>query len=576
MPSQPPNQQLQYIELSDFSPGIYAGWQSNSGAQAAPDGSAQLTNTWGCVPGNGGGLVAAPRKVQNVTQTLPANLVGNFVGGKQRLSILAFRVMPLNPTNFLVQSTYPDMVWLGWGSFSDNGTPGTAAENYRVRVYKPIFSTLDNPSGFDFVNATPQFEAQSTSGGGLTLPIGTPTNQITWEAVTIENTRFNRATPTSAGFASTIHSISGVNGQTRVYPPNAALSTDATDTLAALAQRGILVPHQDRVLALRGGILSSTIYGAAGPGGRGAESASSNELIDYTAVNDSTNANITSLGITFANENPYGYGSWVSMNASQLFLVKNRGGAIIVSGDIVNPSVTRMPGIASTLGRYNIGTMMDQGYVYGSKTGVWLWSGGDTSMCLSSQLVDDFWVAATEEYRFGPYGQFAYRYPYVYTPNSFLWHMKYNSWFRLNDPSKQTYSFYDNSGGPFMVAAPTFIQASSNWEAFAWFDQTQGTNEFIWTSQPLLRSRGRYIEAREIVLKAIGTGTITITLFGLDGTDDFVTANITVTDRPQLFSLPIMVNSSDVVCQIHSVGPTTAPSVLSLAIGYQENQTGRG
>ena len=42
----------------------------------------------------------------------------------------------------------------------------------------------------------------------------------------------------------------------------------------------------------------------------------------------------------FVQENPFGYGAWGSISASELFLVKNRQGGVVIQGDLNSPTVT--------------------------------------------------------------------------------------------------------------------------------------------------------------------------------------------------------------------------------------------
>lgn len=59
---------LAWIELSDFTQGINAGWFGGDG-QATKDGALQ-DDTQGCIGHPGGGLVAGPRLVQSYADQL--------------------------------------------------------------------------------------------------------------------------------------------------------------------------------------------------------------------------------------------------------------------------------------------------------------------------------------------------------------------------------------------------------------------------------------------------------------------------------------------------------------------------
>ena len=60
-----------------------------------------------------------------------------------------------------------------------------------------------------------------------------------------------------------------------------------------------------------------------------------NEQICFTDPPNSTTYGAQNE--VFVAEEPYGYGAWGSISAGELFMAKQRGGGLIVSGDIFSP-----------------------------------------------------------------------------------------------------------------------------------------------------------------------------------------------------------------------------------------------
>lgn len=54
-------EELEFIQIDDFTPGLHSDWFSGSGEGSFPEGAAQINNTYGCVAGPSGGLLPGPR-----------------------------------------------------------------------------------------------------------------------------------------------------------------------------------------------------------------------------------------------------------------------------------------------------------------------------------------------------------------------------------------------------------------------------------------------------------------------------------------------------------------------------------
>lgn len=580
----PPTQtDLQYIDLTDFSPGIFDDYLTPGGAQTAPDGAAQMTGTFSCVASPSGGLMPAPLKVQTLNQTLIDTPAGanQYMTGDAAMHAMAFRVFsPVGQsvTGGQALPPFPDQVWIAWSWFLITNAPTNTnmTEKGRIRTYFAYLADASGTSQYPFASTTPaapniydeMTHDQALVVANPPLPVKFP-----FGLAAIDNSRSNNANPVLPGrhITATVHAFGNAAGAAvTVYPANATPGTDSSDAVGFSANSiGTVFSHQDRLVGLRNSF--SATYGTNGFG-------PSSEIVEFTNVNNYSV--VTTSGTVFVAEHPTGYGSWISMNANQLMLVKQRGGGVSVTGPLENPTVTYLPGIPSTYGATNIGTIGANGeYIYGTTRGVFAWTGGDTAANLSPQLDGWFWRPQNDK-RFGQYGSFSFVYPFVFAPNNFIYDTRTKGWWRLNVPSatQQTYAFWDTSGNGLAVGCGASVTATQT-AAVEWYDPQQGQATYQWVSQPLQKGRGRYLDVREVDIVALGSGTITITLTSLDGT---VTApvifSVTNTTGPQLLSMAITAKVVDVVVTINATSGTTAaaPRLIRMSLGYREAETGRG
>lgn len=128
------------------------------------------------------------------------------------------------------------------------------------------------------------------------------------------------------------------------------------------------------------------------------------------------------------------FGTIGVVTIDQLFLVKHYGGGALVSGDLDEPTVTRLPYIESTGGLICKGTHTPIGFVYGSDNGIFTWQGGDASQKLSPQLDGFFWdhtnASALEQYA-GARGRMAYWNSLVFVPNNYVYDVETQAWWQL-------------------------------------------------------------------------------------------------------------------------------------------------
>lgn len=128
------------------------------------------------------------------------------------------------------------------------------------------------------------------------------------------------------------------------------------------------------------------------------------------------------------------FGTVGVITVDQLLLIKHFGGGALLSGDLADPTVTRLPYIESTGGIICKGTNTPIGFVYGSNRGIFLWQGGDTSDHISPQLDGFFWdhtQGSTDEIYAGSRGRMAYWNRLIWVPNNYVYDADKQSWWRV-------------------------------------------------------------------------------------------------------------------------------------------------
>ena len=500
---------------------------------------------------------------------------GVFAGASNfKVYQVLFNVVAATPssTGYFDQGFYA----FQWWKAQNAGSP-LYVQKTKVRTYKfwskPTSSVGMNPttingvSTYDLANVT----TTNSVGSGAVTPMD-------YGYTSLDVSRANKTTPTSPGnplVASVVNPfIDNSVYSALVYPDGTSSTTVATDATATLTITGTnvvrLCAHQDRIIAVQGSV-GATNSGIAAFGAKGTIGY---EELRATKTNDySTDSGVDSI---FVNESPGNIGAMISMNASELYVLKNFGGGYSMRGDIVNPQIIRLPGVPSA-DINHIPCATPVAMIYGNSQGVWEFSGGDNATCISQQLDGRFWVPPNTQNYLGPVGSFAYEYPYVFAPNNWLWDIRKRGWFRLTNPATKQYAWASGSSEGLMILVPP--QFTSGQSIADWYDIHQGQSSYQWTSQPLQRSLGRMLRFREINVTAAGVGTITLTLTGLAEdpmTPETVTLN---SSTPITRNIPTQQRGFDVTLTITSTATTPgqpAPTVYRVTLGYEEEQTARG
>lgn len=574
---------LQEIVLEDFSAGIWDDWQAGGSALSAPLGAAQMTGTFGCLSARGGGLIPGPRRVNRVLETLiDGTTTADYPTNDKRVHITAFRcaspVLDRSAAGITAVGTvqpFPDNLCFGFDWYwKSGGTPWKHRQ--MVRLYKMFLASAANPSQgslttYNLINNTSTGTIASAFKNG-------------WCGIDLNRSR--TAAPSQPGYpiiAAIVTDNKEVTTMARVaYPDDQAGTTDSTRAMAGLDQSGgfaaySILGHQDRIVALDRSV--NYVFGA--------NAELPTDILIATAVNDiATNGVAIS---SFVSENPGLFGAWASVNASELFFVKQQRGGFVMRGDIAYPTVVRLPGLTPTYDAVNVPCVSSNGMVvYGSRDGVYGWGGGDVSTPLSPQLNGWFWKIPAGANGFDGVdnflhskGTFAAFQQYVAAPNNYLLDTTTGGWWRLTDPTasgERPYCHYDTSAAGYLIGVPAYFDATNQTIA-DYYDFDRGQSSYAWVSQPLRASMNRELEFREIDLMAQGTGQIIITLTGIGGTTASITFDIASESRPVLIQQPAGgIHAHDVVLSFTSIATDSslpAPRVHRIVTRYNPRQTAR-
>lgn len=379
------------------------------------------------------------------------------------------------------------------------------------------------------------------------------------------------------------------------YPNPATLTTDTVFQIKTGQLFGLLC-HQDRVAFIG----HSTAEGANLPFGDTAVM-SAFERLGWCAVNDFEVVS-NNLATAIVSEAPFGYGCWISVNASEALLVKQVGGAVIVRNDFDSPTVVRLPGIPSTQQFYSkatnvpFGNIYGTGFIYGSIRGVWLWTGGDRADHLSPQLAGKHLVASDESVNdyLGLKGSHLYVDPYLFAPNNWIMDSRTQSWWRLrpHPDIEKNYppgfappsTWYETDSLGRVYAFPSYLsvgpidvagQPAKGWNVFCQvYDMDTPESRWQVKTQPIARTRGKELRFRQVLCSASGHGTIACTFVGLTGAPKTVTF-VVDSDEPVMLKEGLGLAAQDVVVTIlaDSGDPDSpAPTLHRLSLGYREAQ----
>lgn len=475
---------IKYLKLDDFSAGCYSNGGSVVGnttdrSLPAPPGAADAENTYACYAIPSGGLAALPGIT--ATYVWPGNFKAS--GTTYVTGILIHDELGNGTTEAILIGEYDDGV------------------NHQMQAMSYVIET---------VTATNIVLTTETTGVGI---FGSPYPQMTRMA--------NAAPTTTPGHPSIVWPSGGPAqpaGITSVYvypdpatptlyPPR-NLITGAAGAQTSVA--GQLNVHQSRVI-----IFAGTAYGWPTGG-----SFNTNENINFTDPPNSTV--LGQQNTVLAAEEPYGYGAAGSISAGEFFVVKKRGGGLIVSGDIFAPNVTLLPGVQSTGNIYGSGESTPGGFFYASfDAGAWVWNGSNTSRKVSQNLDDSFFLPV----EFGPMASNNYGFYFshfgdkVYCSNNWMYDTRNQAWWTYWPRAAQggqDLFWTQPINGNFIYAAQLSFTNSN--KAFMYrFDPATPAQIYQWQSLPLHLPGevDRVSDIREVLLRvssSIPGASITVSI----------------------------------------------------------------
>lgn len=556
----------QYLTINDWSPGIWdRGLYSGSNGRPAPLGAAQGNGrTFACCALPKGGLGPLPKKV--TTFAVPDPDPGNYGTGPIYVGMGS-----LGPINTPSNSIYPDELFLGIEWITTN-TGVRRFRQYRLRVFDAVYGN-DNLLDVTTTSTSPaaQFWGQTWTSSRMATSSSTGAPGSTAYTAPGQSVYVTEWSEAGLGGLKYINVYPNP-----IYPSSNVMSSTILSGVAtpATARPGQIIGHQNRIVLLEdmNNVHPST-SGASIP---------TNEQISFT---DPANSN-TVIGTqkqVFVAEYPNGYAGWGSISAGELFLLKNQGGGVVVSGDIANPSsVTRLPGVTSPgagSAYYKAASTPNGLFYLTTNQGAWVWRGSDTAQKISAQLDDTFAVTPNSASTINIRGQLSEWGDWVCFPNNFLYDTQTDSWWNLNDRSiaNGRYDYHTRSfSGRYMYCLSS-QPATASTGVVDVYDRQTPANTYTWVSQPIVIPGLRVVDVREATLVAQGNGTVKVTI-STDGTSGSTTDNVTFT--PTVTTAPVKMRTemaalglSSIIVTITSTGQASdvpAPIVYDLTLAYDD------
>lgn len=524
----------QWLRIADFSPGIHEDfYPSTGGASTLPrNGAATKTNTYRVhADPLSGALAPLPRAVAGGTDTPPGTLssgwyppnnMAMYVGDAMVQGVVRAR----NANN----DTTPEAVYVGWTFTYDNDGGANGYRRYALLREYQLYSggsRADLLFSKDTTNVTPPVGGYAMgleAGMYSTTPIlhamhdylvGTPAAGA-MSAADLALTTYDTDAATAYYFTGF---VSGHRGGSIVTVGGGSLGYS------------FLVGHQGRIVRFQARMPSSGFYGAT--------NYRTADFISYSNVRDYT----VNTEVLFMEENQTGTGAAASLTADQLLIVKNYGGAYMIRGSLANPTIVRLPFVQSTEGVLTRAALTPIGAVYGTRSGIYAYAGGDTAQNLSPQLSGEFWRIAydqTNEFSFGIESRFDWWAPFVCVGNNYIFDARTKGWWRLDDPSSysnRAFSHYSASPTTGTLYAFPYKLTAANQPVWYRFGRDVLAQSWSWQSQPLVETTQDMWEFQEVELVAMrpanasATCTVTVTLTGLDHT------GATVATRDMVFDL---------------------------------------
>lgn len=549
MPSEP----QQWINVRDFTPGI----RHRIGAPGSvPIGAADGAQTYDCVALVGGGLGPLPK----LTATKTRNHSGVVTPEDGSLRISGFHVAgPMQAARYTSDYTGDDNIEM---HFAFEGvSSGSVHKWFWERVRHWAGTTQDTIRDFTVTHDGSWVKADQN-----------------YRPTAFIDHRLHATDPAEMG---DLFVVAGWSPDDMEATANIWLIFPDPDAPTTLSYHEIwddnevsaMVSHQGRIVSLDRHVFQ---HGNAGYW-------ITNDQFVWTQVNlpivlPKLTGTLVASVASFTHGPISGYGAMGSISAQELLVIKHRGGAVTISGDIDEPTVYNNPGVVGSNGALTYGVNSPVGFIYGVKNGgVYAFGGGDTSVKLSQFLDDDFWQIKPSDWT-DFYGKFEIFRNWILTPNNYIFDTDTQSWWRI-DPTHPVFQWSASPQNSKFYGAPVSFESGG---AIAYtYDFDTKVQSYRWQSQYLAPSIDRKINVREITVRGKATGaanTITVTLIDEAGNTQSKALTLANTDIPKLHRVNFAFQGQGIKVRIDAAGGGSdeAPVVLEVNIGYDEiNRIGR-
>ena len=488
--------ELQWAGISDFSPGIH-----QIVAPTRPPGAAQAEGTYRCRSADGGALVPLPRRKESI-----AGLTSKLTHSVSSILTPEFRIIGVHAAGPVYS---PNQAYQLYGSEQSNTELFVAVEYWReggdldhqhMRVLR-----LNHHTGFNQWRSVWSSSNQVEPYNARAIP---PTADFV-------TGRSNNTDPDQAGPTVT---VACVYGNVFMYPDDSNPSGESTRRLPGdrsftdgLLSCVNIVGHQGRIVGFP---LAVTWHGS-GAWWVGNEQMWWTKVNNYRELADQLSGKLYWINVGF--EDPSGYQAMASLTADELFMVKSKGGAVVLRGSMNNFTAVNYPYIRSAGFSLNKGTTTPLGFAYPvDASGLWVWAGGEASEHVSKQLEPDFWRPPVVAPATDPSPAQFLHYPtqcanwgeWTALPNNWIWDTDFGGFWRIEDPDDVVlHRWTADWRSRRAFATPSGVRTNSDVAVYA-YDKSELAATYHWHSHPLSATMDREVELREVVVVASGVGEI--------------------------------------------------------------------
>ena len=538
--------ELTWLELTDFSPGIFSNNNLAGGINVTSDNpcKAQETGTYRCRSLPTGGLGPLPRlKGSYGLTTIPDSTAG------VTYNVTGFgtwgRILDVPNTSTLGFEAHVMLYY----QLPDAGLFDVSLTWVRERLFNVIPST-EIIHNVDIANT-------STSAGRYTYFL---------------KTRMNPTTPDSIGAPVMVCVSTRIANNdiivSRAWPDPAAPTTNGT-IIVGEALEGtpyvIAAAHQGRIVL---GAWDNFSHGLTAD-------LVTNENMYWTETNDNTL--VSANPAQFVPELDQSISDMCAMSANQLVVVKWYGGGYVLQGDLSDTTVVQLPNLPCPDGSdYVRGVNTAKGFVYsGGPSGMYLWNGGDGAEPISPQLDGNFAVGAN--FISGSNGQCDRWMDLVLVPQNWVWDSNTGGWWRIENINTVNMRYWSTVAqnaqavgveSSFTTVDPTFMHL---------FQYDDLAYSWSWKSHPLwVMPYTHYMEIREVTVALSGTGKFTFTFTAEDG-DTSVHAITVNSTSIRNFRFNLGLDAENFTLQIEAVGGVAgvggaeAPLLHRMFVGYHQD-----